>query len=166
MLGVLREKPYCSPKDGLQLHKHNVSQKALYPCRVCKCVTLYQVFASRNNVNALSLGNFLSKHICIMHTVLLPFFCSHEEGGTYFRVPAINTLPLWHTPKHWGLSCVCVQACLESKPKWRIVSLDSPIISNNYVDPAHFLSLRNRYQVLSNFLLCCGIGSLTSQVNI
>ena len=45
------------------------------------------------------------------------------------------------------------------------MSLDSPIISNNYVDPAHFLSLRNRYQVLSNFLLCCGIGSLTSQVN-
>ena len=156
MLVVLREKPYCSPKDGLQLQKHNFSQKALYPCRVCKCVTLYQVFASRHNVNALSLRNFLSKHICIMHTVLLPFFCSHEEGVR-------TSESLQSTPCHFGTLRntegfhVCVQACLESKPKWRIVSLDSPIISNNYVDPAHFLSLRNRYQVLSNFLLCCGL---------
>ena len=83
----------------------NVSQKAscthveFASVSLRKCVTLYQVFASRNNVNALFLGNFLSKHICIMHTVLLPFFVARGRG-TYFRVPAINTLPLWHTPKH------------------------------------------------------------------
>ena len=138
--------------------------------RICKYVTLYQVFPSSHNANALSLRNFLSKHICIMHTHgLIAVFFVARGRGTYFRVPAINTMPLWHTPKHWGLSCVCVQACLESKPKWRIVSLDSPIISNNCVDPAYFLSLpwslRYRFQVLSNFLLCCGIVSLTSQVN-
>ena len=78
---------------------------------VCKCVTLYHVFASRHNVNLLAHRNFLSKHICIMHTVLLPFFVRTRKGER-------TSESLQSTPCHFGTLrstegfhvCVCRHA--------------------------------------------------------
>ena len=104
----------CCEKNHIA-HKHMVfsymnTMLAEKPSRVwvCKCVTLYQVFASRHNVNVLAHRNFLSKHICIMHTVLLPFFLFARGRGNVLQSPCNQHLAtLAHSEALRAFMCVC-----------------------------------------------------------